>query len=265
MGIIMKTLAVLATAGLFAVTTASAEELRIGTSADYPPWESVDANNEIVGFDRDFGDELCRRIEAKCTWITQAYDGLLPALQIGKFDAVISGISITEERAKMVNFSAAYADAPNSVISAADAAATELETSEALLAALAGKTVGVQSGTTHEQVVKAHFEGASHRSYDRPDQIVNDLLAGRIDAAMMETSALEPFINGEQKGKIAYMGPLLTSADFAEFGQGQGIALSKKRSDDLQARMDKAIADMLADGTMEALSDKWFGYDLSAK
>lgn len=94
---------------------------------------------------------------------------------------------------------------------------------------------------------------------------MNDLLAGRIDAAMMETSALEPFLQGDHKDKIGYMGPLLTSTDFAEFGQGQGVALSKKRSDDLQARMDKAIANMLADGTMGALSEKWFGYDLSAK
>jgi polar amino acid transport system substrate-binding protein/octopine/nopaline transport system substrate-binding protein len=260
----MKTLAALAAAGVLACTTASAEDLRIGTSADYPPWESVDANNEIVGFDRDFGDELCKRIEANCTWINQAYDGLLPALQIGKFDAVISGISITAERAKMVDFSAAYADAPNSVAGLADAEFGELGTSADLLAALADKTVGVQTGTTHEQVVKAHFEGAGLRSYDRPDQIVNDLLAGRIDAAMMETSALEPFLSGEQKGKLTYLGPLLTSADFAEFGQGQGIALGKGRAD-LQARMDAAIAEMLADGTLSQLSEKWFGYDLSAK
>ncbi|WP_247743475.1 transporter substrate-binding domain-containing protein [Shimia sp. R10_1] len=264
LGITMKNLAALAAIALFTCTTASAEDLRIGTSADYPPWESVNENNEIVGFDRDFGDELCRRIEANCTWINQAYDGLLPALQIGKFDAVISGISITEERAKMVDFSSAYADAPNSVIGAVDAGFGTLDTPADLLAALADKTVGVQTGTTHEQVVKAHFEGATLRSYDRPDQIVNDLLAGRIDAAMMETSAAEPFLKGDQKDKLSLVGPLLTSADFAEFGQGQGVALGKGKQD-LQGRMDAAIAEMLADGTMAKLSETWFGYDLSAK
>ena len=243
---------------------ASAEEVRIGTSADYPPWESVNADNEIVGFDRDFGDEVCRRIGATCTWENQAFDGLLPSLQIGRFDVVISGLSITEQRAEMVDFTVAYADAPNSVAAAADSAFGEVSDSAALVAALADRTIGVQTGTTHEQVVTAHFEGATLRTYDRPDQIVADLIAGRIDAAMMERSAWDPFFSGEQGAKLMYLGPLLTSADFGEFGQGQGIAM-RKGQDDLRARMDQAISEMLADGTLAEMSETWFGYDLSAQ
>lgn len=260
----MKRLAVLAIAGLFAATTATAEELRIGTSADFPPWETLDENNQIVGFDRDFGDELCRRIQANCTWNNASYDTLLPTLQQGGFDAVIAGVSVTFERAAMVNFTSAYADAPNSVVVRSDAVMDGLETREALQAALTGKTIGVQTGTTHETVIKEHFYGATLRVYDKPDEIVSDLLAGRIDAAMMETSVIDPLIEGAHKGKISYLGPLLKGADFAEFGLGQGVALAKSRGDDLQSRMNKAIADMLADGTMGALSEKWFGYDLSA-
>jgi len=100
--------AVMVSIGFLACSGAMAEDLRIGTSADYPPWESVDENNEIVGFDRDFGDEMCKRMEATCVWNNQTFDGLLPGLNVGKFDAVISGISINEERSKMVDFSAAY-------------------------------------------------------------------------------------------------------------------------------------------------------------
>src|SRR6478735_198436 len=96
--------------------TAFADELRIGTSADYPPWESVDASGNIIGFDKDVGDEICKRIAATCNWQNQAYDGLLPGLQVGKFDLVISGVSINDERSQKVDFSAAYADAPNAIV-----------------------------------------------------------------------------------------------------------------------------------------------------
>ncbi|MEB8386793.1 transporter substrate-binding domain-containing protein [Rhodobacteraceae bacterium KMM 6894] len=256
--------AVMVSIGLLTCSGAMAEDLRIGTSADYPPWESVDANNEIVGFDRDFGDEMCKRMEATCVWNNQTFDGLLPGLNVGKFDAVISGISINEERAKMVDFSAAYADAPNSIAAVAGSEFGSPKDAAAVVEAMSGKTFGVQVGSTHEQVVRAHFADSEVRVYDRPDQVVNDLMAGRIDAALMERSAWESFIEGDYKDKLSYVGPQLTSADFPEFGQGQAVAL-KKDSAELQSRMNDAITSMLADGTMTALSEKWFGYDISAQ
>lgn len=241
-----------------------AETLRIGVSADYPPWESVDQNNQIIGFDRDVGDEVCARIAAECTWINQAYDGLLPGLQIGKFDLVISGISITDERAKQVDFSAAYADAPNTFFGRADSALVGVTAEAAVQDALADKIIGVQVGTTHSAVLDAHFEGATVRNYDRPEQVVDDVLSGRLDAGLMERSALAPFLEGSSGDKLAQLGPLLTSADFSEFGQGQAVALRKGR-EDLKARIGTAIIEMIADGTMADLSTTWFGYDLSFK
>lgn len=245
-------------------STASAEDLRIGTSADYPPWESVDANNEIVGFDRDIGDEICKRIGATCNWQNQAFDGLLPGLQIGRFDLIISGISINEERAKSVDFSMAYADAPNAFIVPAGSAAAKAKTKEDLIAALGSDAIGAQTGTTHEQVIRAHFPDADARIYERPDQVVSDILAGRIDAGVMERSAAEPLMAAEGEGTLVYAGPQLTGADFAEFGKGQAIALAKGNAE-LQARIDSAIVEMLKDGTITAISEKWFGYDLSPK
>jgi octopine/nopaline transport system substrate-binding protein len=245
-------------------TAASSETLRIGSSADYPPWESVDASGNIVGFDKDVGDEVCKRIEATCTWQNQAYDGLLPGLQVGKFDLVISGVSINEERAQKVDFSSAYADAPNSLVVAAGSEAESAKSASDLVGLLAKAAIGVQTGTTHEQVIRAHFPDADVRVYDRPDQIADDLTAGRIDAGLMERSAWEPLVKGRGSDKLAYAGPLLTSADFAEFGNGQGIALAKGKSE-LKAKLDTAIKAMLDDGTIKSISDKWFGYDVSKK
>ena len=247
--------------GVLSATAAGAQTLTIGSSADYPPWESVDANNEIVGFDRDFGDELCKRMNVTCTWANQAYDGLLPSLQVGKFDALISGISINAERAAMVDFSIPYADAPNAFAGPVGGDLGPDADKDAMIAALSGLTIGVQSGTTHEQVLSAHFPDVDARIYERPEQIVDDINAGRLDAGLMEMSAWEPFMaDGEDNG-LTYFGPQLSSADYEEFGNGQGVAI--KKDSPLKAEMDAAIASMLADGTLSELSQKWFGYDIS--
>lgn len=243
---------------------AVAENLRIGASADYAPWESVDTSGEIVGFDRDVGDELCKRLSLTCTWANQSFDGLLPSLQVGKFDALMSAMSINEERAQMVEFTRAYADAPTGFVGLIDNAMDEKISKEDLLAGLAGKVVGVQSGTTQEQVLNAHMPNVQVRSYERNEQLVDDLRAGRVDVGMMELSAWEPFMEGGAASGLKHIGPQLTGADYPEFGQGQGIAL-KKGNVELKDRLDGAINEMLKDGTIEALSQKWFGYDVSSK
>jgi lysine-arginine-ornithine-binding protein len=245
-------------------TAATAEDLRIGTSADYPPWESADASGQIVGFDKDVGVEICKRISATCAWQNQAYDGLLPGLQIGKFDLVISGVSINDERSEKVDFSAAYADAPNAIVVGAGSKSAEAKSASDLQSALATAGIGVQTGTTHEQVVRANFPDADIRVYDRPDQIADDLIAGRIDAGLMERSAWEPLVRDRGVDKLIYAGPLLTSADFSEFGKGQGVAMAKGKVA-LKAKVDGAVQAMLQDGTIQAISGKWFGYDVSKK
>ncbi|SDA61532.1 transporter substrate-binding domain-containing protein [Sinorhizobium sp. NFACC03] len=245
-------------------TAASAEDLRIGTSADYPPWESVDGSGNIVGFDKDVGDEICKRIATACAWQNQAYDGLLPGLQVGKFDLVISGISINDERSQKVDFSAAYADAPNSIAVGAGNRAADAKSSSDLKNSLAKAAIGVQTGTTHEQVLRANFPDADIRVYDRPDQVADDLIAGRIDAGLMERSAWEPLVKDRGSDKLIYAGPLLTSADFPEFGKGQGVAMGKGRTE-LKEKIDGAVQAMLQDGTIKTISEKWFGYDVSKK
>lgn len=262
-GKLMKLLTIVLGLSLLA-TAATAAELRIGTSADYPPWESVDGSGKIVGFDKEVGDEICKRISATCTWQNQAYDGLLPGLQVGKFDLVISGISINDERSQKVDFSAAYADAPNSIVVGAGSEAASAKSAADLTKTLAKAAIGVQTGTTHEQVIRAHFPDADVRIYDRPDQIADDLLAGRIDAGLMERSAWEPLVKDRGADKLVYAGALLTSADFPEFGRGQGVAIGKGKTE-LKGEVDGAIQAMLKDGTIKTMSEKWFGYDVSKK
>ncbi|QTG16965.1 transporter substrate-binding domain-containing protein (plasmid) [Agrobacterium tumefaciens] len=242
---------------------AQAEQLRIGTSADFPPWGFTDASGQIVGFDREVADEICKRIDAECSWTNQAFDGLLPSLQVGKFDIVISGLSVTEERAKQIDFTQAYADAPYHFAGPKDSEARAAKTREELEKTLEDKAIGVQTGSTHEQVVKNHLPSANVRLYERNEQIADDLAAGRLDAGLLEQSVWQDLMKGRE-GQIELIGPMLTSADYSEFGNGQALALKKGR-DELKARINKAIADMLSDGTMSKISNKFFGYDLSFK
>lgn len=258
----MKTFAITLALSTLLAGAASAEALRVGTSADFAPWESVNASGEIEGFDRDVADEVCKRIAAECEFTNQAFDGLLPSLQVGKFDFVISGLSITDERAAQVDFSLAYAEAPYqfAVVAGGDLAA--VTTRDALEQALDGKIIGVQTGSTHEAVVRNHLPGADVRLYERNDQIADDLTAGRIDAGLLELSVWQLLI--KDRADLALTGPLLTSADYAEFGRGTAIAF-KKDNADLKARVDGALAEMLADGTIAGFAQTWFGYDISFK
>lgn len=254
----------IALSGLVAVafSAQAMDKITIGTSADYPPWESINEDGDIVGFDRDFGDEVCKRASIECKWVNQAFDGLLPSLQVGKFDILITGMNITEERLKKVDFSVPYADAPQSVVTLKTSPLAKVTTREELEKELAGKTIGVQVGTTYESAVKANLPDTNLRVYDRPEQVIADLFAGRLDAGMAQRSAVLKFMEGDNGDKLAFAGPSLTGSDYKELGNGYGIAIRKDNAD-LKAKIDAAIAEMLADGTIAGQSQKWFGYDLS--
>jgi len=188
----MKRLVIAAALSAFAVLPAGAETLRIATSADYPPWESVNSSGEMLGFDLDVGNAICARIEMECEWTNQAYDGLLPALVAGQYDLIMSAISITEERKNSIDFSTAYAQAPASFGTLGESFG-EISDKSGLQAAIDGKAVGVQGSSIFERVVAEHFPTANVKTYQQADQIIADLKTGRIDAAVMEVSAWDEF------------------------------------------------------------------------
>jgi len=260
----MKKLALAAVAAFLISPGAQAETLRVATSGDFPPWAYIDAKGDITGFERDIVDTICKKIKADCTWSNQSFDSLLPSLQIGKFDLIISGISITDERALQIDFSTPYADPPMSMAALTNSPLASVTTREELEKALAGKTIGVQSGTTHAVVAEKHFKNADIRIYERNEHIVDDIIAGRLDAGLMERSVWKGLLDTRNDKAIAIFGPMLSSADYAEFGNGTGIAMKKGR-DALRQRVNAAITEMLDDKTITNLSNKYFGYDVSYK
>lgn len=171
------------------------DELAIGTEGAYPPWSMADASGNVTGFDADVGALLCAKLNKKCHFVVQAFDGLIPALKAKRFDVIISGMSITAERKKEINFSVGYAELANMFVAPKDSDLAGIKDIDTLLKSLDGKKVGVQAGTTHAHFLEKRVPNADLKTYDTLDQMQIDLASGRIDTAFADASALQDFLD----------------------------------------------------------------------
>ena len=235
---------------------ASAQDvIRIGTEGAYPPWNFTSPDGELVGFEVDLANALCERLDATCEFVAQDWDGIIPALLQGRYDAIMAGMSITDERREQINFSNGYATTPAHFIAANDSELQNLETIEEVIAALEGAPIGAQVATIHQGFVEQHMPDADLRTYDTQELLNLDLLAGRVDAGLADSSAWQDFLESDE-------GSGLTGADYAIFGEGIGVGL-RKEDEELMARMNGALCDMANDGSLAALTEEWFGFDAS--
>ncbi len=154
----MKKLVLAALLASCAFGASAAEKINFGVSATYPPFESIGANNEIVGFDIDLAKALCKQMQAECTFTNHAFDSLIPSLKFRKYDAVISGMDITPERSKQVSFTTPYYENSAVVIAKKDTYKT--------FADLKGKRIGMENGTTHQKYIQDQHPEVKTVSYD---------------------------------------------------------------------------------------------------
>ncbi len=269
--------AALITGGLMAAQVATAgDKIRIATEGAYAPFNMVDSSGELIGFDVEIAKALCAQMKADCEIVAQDWDGIIPALQNGKYDAIMAGMSITEERMQVINFSQGYANEPASfsVLKSSSLAALGHSgkvnmdalnsTSKGLLASLKstlkGATVGVQGSTTHENFVKQVLgDSVTMKSYDTQENLELDLSIGRIDAALSDQGSMEKFMESDNGKDIVFIGPGLGGGPF---GEGVGVGL-RKRDTDLLKMFNRAIDAARADGTLAEHFTKWFGKDIS--
>lgn len=231
-------------AGLSLSATA-AQTIRFATEASYPPFESMDASNKIVGFDVDLANALCKEMEATCTFSNQSFDSLIPSLKFRRIDAVMAGMDITPEREKQVLFSSPYYD--NSALFVGQKGKV------ADISALKGKKVGVQNGTTHQKFIMDKHPEITTVPYDSYQNAKLDLQNGRIDAVFGDTAVVTEWLKAEPK--LAPIGDKVTDKGY--FGTGLGIAV-RQGNTDLQAKFNTALAKVKQDGTYEAIYKKWF-------
>ncbi|AIA71487.1 arginine-binding periplasmic protein 2 [Pectobacterium atrosepticum SCRI1043] len=223
----------------------AADTIRFASSATYPPFESLDASNEIVGFDMDLAKALCKQMQATCTFTNQAFDSLIPALKFRRYDAVISGMDITPERSKQVAFTQPYY-ANSAVVIAQKGKFSDF-------AAMKGKRIGMENGTTHQKYMHDKHTEVQTVSYDSYQNAVLDLKNGRIDGVFGDTAVVNEWI--KTNPELATVGEHVTDAEY--FGTGLGIAV---RPDDkaLLEKLNKALDAIKADGTYKTINDKWF-------
>lgn len=248
-------LATLVLALTLAVGTAFAGNIRIGTEGAYPPFNMVDKNGDLKGFDIDISEALCKAAGLKYELVIQDWDGLIPGLLAKKYDAIIASMSITEERKQKVAFTDKYYLTPAKFIAAKGAG---IEISKK---GLKGKTVGVQRATIHENFVRDNYgESVTIKSYATQDEANMDLTSGRVDLVIADSVVLlEGFINTDAGKGFEFVGPGFTDPKW--FGEGIGIAVRKQDKDLLDA-LNKAIKTIRANGEYKKINDKYFDFDV---
>jgi octopine/nopaline transport system substrate-binding protein len=246
-----------------ATTGAQAEgQLKIGTEGAYPPWSMADANGIVTGFDADVGALICAKLDMECVFVVQAFDGLIPALKAKQFDIIISGMSITADRKKEINFSTGYAELANKVVVAKDSDLVGITGIPALLAALDGHSVGVQAGTTHAHFMEKLAPNATLKTYGTLDEMQIDLANGRVEAGFADESALQSFLEKPEGAGFQFVDVDITSTYDATLGEGVGVGI-RQEDTELKAKIDTALCELIADGSIKASSEKWFNMDIS--
>ena len=232
------------------------EKLKICVEGAYPPFSEITPAGEIVGFDIDITYALCEEMGRECELVQTDWDGIIPALIEGKCDAIIASMSITEERKQRVDFSEPHYNSPAKFIARKGSGLTD--TPEGLK----GKVVGVQRGTIHQDFMEAVFPDVELKLYGTQDEAYLDLVAGRIDAIMVDSIAgQEGFLKTEQGKDFEFFGRDWSIPEI--HGIGAGIAV-RKGEEELRDAFSKAIKAIREKGIYQKINDKYFDVDLYA-
>jgi len=245
---------VLAVCAALFTQTASAQEraLKIGTEGAYPPFNSVNSEGTLIGLDIDIGNEICRRLEAKCEWIAADFVGLIPGLQNGLYDMVIASHSITPERTAVVDM-VRYYSSDATMIFAKDKLRDDVSP-----AGMAGAAIGVQSGTTHAAVLDAQYGEATIRNYPTQVEAYADLASGRIDAVMGDKMALYDYVQTED-GKACC---LLSEQAIKDPVLGDGIGIILVKNSPLRTEVEAALTAIRDDATYDMLTKVYFPFPI---
>ncbi len=234
------------------------KKIRIGVEGAYPPFSEMGTDGKVKGFEIDLAMAYCAEMKAECTLVQQDFDGLIPALQARKIDAIIASLSVTDERKKAIAFSNSYYNTPARFAGKADA---KLEFTPA---GLKGKKIGVQRATIHEAFAAATFKQSEIVRYATQDQAFLDLKSGRIALTLADLVAIDQGFLSKPDGKgFSLVGPVYDDVKY--FGVGSGVGMRKADEKTLAKKFNDAIATVSSNGTFKKLNDKYFPYDISPK
>jgi arginine/ornithine transport system substrate-binding protein len=239
-----------------ALPAAAQDKIRVGTEAAYKPFAYVLPSGELTGFDIDITKALCAQMKADCTIVNQSFDGLIPALNAKKIDAIIASMSITPERLKAIDFAGPYYTVPALFIAPKDSGI------ELTADGLDGKYVGVQRGSTMANYVTKNFPKAKVQSYDTSDAANLDLASGRIDLVFADSVVLQDFLASKDGEDFAAVGDPVYDPEV--LGTGAGIGL-RQGDTELKQKFNDALAAIIASGEYKTINDKYIPVSILPK
>ncbi|MBU6956304.1 transporter substrate-binding domain-containing protein [Pseudomonas sp. CVAP len=226
------------------------KELRFGVDPSYAPFESKAADGSLVGFDIDLGNAICAELKVKCKWVESDFDGMIPGLKANKFDGVISSMTVTEAREKVIDFSSELFSGPTALVYKKGSGISDV-------ASLKGKKVGYEQGTIQEAYAKAVLDkaGVTTQAYANQDQVYADLTSGRLDASIQDMlQAQLGFLKSPQGAAYEVSKPV--NDPLLPAKTAVGISKGNK---ELKALLDKGIKALHDDGTYATIQKKHFG------
>ena len=209
--------------------------VRMGTEGAYPPWNFINDAGDVDGFERELGDELCKRAELNCEWVTNEWDSIIPNLVSGNYDVIIAGMSITDERDEVIDFTQNYTPPdPSAYLAASDGVD------------LTGGVIAAQTGTIQANYVAE--SGATLVEFATPDETIAAVKNGEADAVLADFSYLQPI--ADQDADLMLVGDLVSL--------GGGVGIGVRESDgELKETLNAAIQSMKDDGSLNKLITKW--------
>jgi polar amino acid transport system substrate-binding protein len=231
------------------------ETLRVASEGARPPFNYLDADNRLAGFEIDLMREICKRIDAECEFVTQEWESLVPGLVAKQYDLVIAAMEITQERRRTIAFSAPYAHTPSALV-----VDRERTLAGADAAALKDLRVGVEAESAQQAYFEDKLPGVELRRYATLEEAMLDLAEDRVDIVAEDKRAAAEFLKNRKEGRCCRIAAdLPQDADY--FGAGFGIGLRKEDSA-LKSRVDAALAAIIADGTHQAINAKYFDFEI---
>lgn len=229
---------------LFSASAGFAADVRISTEGAYAPWNFLDDDGKLAGFEIELGNELCGRAKLECEWVVNEWDSIIPNLLAGNYDVIMAGMSVTDERRETINFSAEYYPPDPSRYAGSPDNKIDWDNMQ-------GLKIGVQAATIQAAYLEENL-GSDNTilQYETPDQSVADLMAGNTDILLADNSFLAPVVDGSG-GVVALVGP--------DVSIGGGVAMGLRKDDsELATRLNTALDELKKDGTVDKLIMEFF-------
>ena len=240
--------------GLSATAASAQDTLTIATEGAYPPFNFKQADGTLAGFDVDIAKALCDNMKADCKIVAQDWDGIIPGLLAHHYDAIVASMSITDERKKKIAFTSPYYHTAGAMAVLKSAPLPGNTPDD-----LKGKTLGVQSSSTFSTLIEDKYKDAEVRQYGTVDEALLDLVAGRVDAVMADKITLTEWFKKSGNDCCELTGNDIKDSHY--LGDGVGIGI-RQAEPELQEKLNKALAAIVADGTYKTINAKYFPFSI---